>query len=243
MPERVATETDGLSVQMLRARVVRVYPHDAKAWTQGLLWHDGWVYESTGLNGESSLRQVRLRDGEVELRVALEDRLFGEGLARVGQQLLQLTWRSGLGLRYELDGFAPLEAFSYSGEGWGLCFDGRSVVRSDGTPQLYFHDPDTFEVQRALNVEHLGEAVSNLNELECAKGWIYANVLNSDAILRVDPATGRVVAIVDASGLLSREEKAGANVLNGIAYYPPGESFLLTGKFWPKLFEVVFVAE
>ncbi len=231
------------SAQRLVARVVKVFPHDPTAWTQGLLWHEGWLYESTGLHGESTLRRVRLEDGSVDLRVPVEDQYFAEGLARVGRRLYQLTWRSGVGLRYELDEFTPLEPFGYAGPGWGLCFDGRSLVRSDGSSTLFFHDPDTFEVRHTVSVHLGGQSISGLNELECAEGWVYANVLSSEAILRIDPANGRIDAVIDATGLLSEEEGAEANVLNGIAYYPPNRSFLLTGKYWPKLFEVVFVAQ
>jgi glutaminyl-peptide cyclotransferase len=225
----------------LTTRVIAVYPHDPEASTQGLLWHRGRLFESTGLHARSSLRRVDLESGEVEEKLDLSPDLFGEGLARVGGELVQLTWQAMRALRYELDTFEAKGEFSYEGEGWGLCFDSTNLVRSDGTDVLRFHDPRSFAVVRSLAIRLQGEPLRWLNELECAEGWIYANLLNSDEIVRIDPASGQVTARVDASGLLSQAELQRAGVLNGIAYRQDTGTFLLTGKLWPKIFEVVFV--
>jgi glutamine cyclotransferase len=225
----------------LTTRVIAVHPHDPEASTQGLLWHRGRLYESTGLHARSSLRRVELESGEVEEKLDLSPDLFGEGLARVGGELIQLTWQASRALRYDLDTLETTGEFSYEGEGWGLCFDSVHLVRSDGTDELRFHEPRSFAVVRSLAVRFQGEPVRWLNELECAEGWIYANLLNSDEIVRIDPASGQVAARVDASGLLSQGERQRAGVLNGIAYREEEGTFLLTGKLWPKIFEVVFV--
>ena len=167
--------------------------------------------------------------------------LFAEGLARVEDRLYQLTWNRGLALVYDLNSFEPLSNLAYSGQGWGLCHHEGRLVRSDGTHRLFFHDVETFDVARTVDVSVGGESLSQLNELECAEGWIYANVWQSETIVRIDASTGDVRAVIDAGGLLSPEERAAAGVLNGIAYDPEAGTFLLTGKNWPKLFEVIFV--
>lgn len=229
--------------------VIRSYPHDAEAFTQGLLWHQGRLFESTGLYGESSLREVVLETGEVLRRLELDERYFAEGLARVGNELIQLTWRSGEAFRYDLDTFEVERVHGYDTEGWGLCYDGEDLYMTDGSARLYRRDPETFEVTRVVVVRETrdGEetAVSNLNELECVGQHVYANVWLTDTIVKIDKASARVVASIDASNLLSDEERAGlaeGAVLNGIAYNPETETFYLTGKLWPKLFEVRFVA-
>ena len=225
----------------LQVEVVEDYPHDPEAYTQGLLWHDGSLLESTGQYGESSLRRVDRDSGEVREARALPSEVFGEGLARVDDRLIQLTWRQGEALVWNLDGFEEVERLGYRGEGWGLCFDGRSLVMSDGSSKLTFRDPETFEVVRQVVVVMGDGAVGRLNELECVEGWIYANVFTTDWIVQIDPESGKVNALIDASGLLSAAETQGAEVLNGIAYDPEREVFYLTGKLWPKLFAVRFV--
>ncbi len=242
-PESVASslaDQQLVAPARLVARVVAAYPHDPKAFTQGLLWHGGALYESTGLYGESSLRRVELATGTVQKRVDLPSRLFGEGLALVGDRLVQLTWQEEVALVWDVDTFARRGEHRYSGEGWGLCYDGRRLVMSDGSARLRLRDPQTFAVVGELAVTLDGQAVERLNELECAEGAVYANVLGSDSIVRIDPASGRVGAVVDASALLSPLERGGADVLNGIAYRPETGTFLVTGKLWPRLFEVVF---
>jgi len=239
--DSVRSTVDRGTVIRLVPRVIATYPHDPDASTQGLLWHDGWLYESTGLWGRSSLRRVDLATGRVDQRVELDQSLFGEGLARVGQSLVQLTWQNGIALRYDLGSFAVAARHTYLGEGWGLCYDRVDLWRSDGSSVLRRHDPTTFEEIGSVEVTLRGAPLTRLNELECAEGWIYANVLQSEEIVRIDARTGRVMAVVDASPLPAATDRREAGVLNGIAYREETQSFFLTGKTWPMLFEVVFV--
>lgn len=225
----------------LRLKVVHVYPHDSRAFTQGLLVVDGKLYESTGLYGRSSLRRVDLASGMVEQQVALPPELFGEGLARVGQRLIQLTWKNGKALVWDLDGLKKLAEFSYEGEGWGLCFDGKRLVMSDGSNRLTFRDPATFAKVGEIAVRRNGSPLGNLNELECARGTVYANVWQDSHIARIDAATGEVTGWIDASGLLDAREAASVDVLNGIAEMELSGHLLVTGKLWPSLFEVEIV--
>lgn len=240
-PTDTAQPVGAPAPEALRARVVRQYPHDKTAFTQGLLWHDGVMYESTGQYGESSLRKVRLQDGKVLARRELDPDLFGEGLALVDDQLVQLTWRAGLALVSDLATLERRATVRYSGEGWGLCFDGTALVMSDGSSILEFRDPESLEVLREVRVVKEGVPVPRLNELECVGSEVYANVWRSNEILRIDSKTGRVTASIDASNLLTRHESLGADVLNGIAYKPDSKTFLVTGKRWPQLFEVELV--
>jgi len=234
-PSHPATEAP---IEELRVRVIREYPHATDAFTQGLIWHDGVMYESTGQYGESSLRRVRLQDGKVLAERALDPNLFGEGLAVVDNRLIQLTWRSGLAIVSDLASLEERGTIRYPGEGWGLCFDGAALVMSDGSSILEFRDPQSMELLREVTVLRNGRPVPRLNELECVDAEIYANVWQRDEILRIDAKTGRVTATIDASGLLSRAEALRADVLNGIAYKPESKTFLLTGKLWPHVFEV-----
>lgn len=227
-------------VERLRVRVIERYPHQRDAFTQGLVWDDGALYESTGLTGHSSLRLVELETGEVLRRREDEPRLFAEGLAVVGDLLYQITWRDRRALVFRRGDFAPVREHRYEGEGWGLCHDGKNLAMSDGSDRLVFRDPATFEVRRTVRVTLEGKPVTQLNELECADGAVWANVWQTQVIVRVDPRDGRVTAVVDASGLLTAEERAEADVLNGIAWMPEKDHFLITGKYWPWLFEVVF---
>ncbi len=238
---RGAREEASRPLPRLKVEVLASYPHDSEAYTQGLLWHDHHLYESTGLNGRSSLRRVALASGEVEERKELPDELFGEGLERVGDQLYQLTWRAGLGQIWNLQTFERTGQFFYRGQGWGLCFNGKHLVLSNGSDVLSFRDPSTFSEVSRQSVRASGRRVRNLNELECVGDEIYANVYGSESIARIDGESGEVTAWIDASGLLSREERGTAEVLNGIAYVPERGTFLLTGKLWPKLFEVKFI--
>jgi glutamine cyclotransferase len=221
--------------------VVSSRPHDPEAFTQGLVLDQGTLYESTGLYGRSSLRQVDPADGRVLRKVDVPARYFAEGLALVGERLVQLTWQEHVALVYKRATFDRSGDLPYQGEGWGLCYDGQSLVMSDGSDHLTFRDPETFAVRRTVPVRLGANAVNQLNELECAQGKIYANVWQTEEIVEVDPATGKVEAVIDASGLLAPQEKNGADVLNGIAYDPQAGTFLITGKLWPKLFEVRFV--
>lgn len=228
--------------ESLTVRVLSSFPHDRGAFTQGLLWHEGKLFESTGLNGSSSLRQVNMRTGVVERKVDLEDRFFGEGLTLIGDRLIQLTFRNETALVWNLGSFERVGQYEYQGEGWGLCYDGQRLIMTDGSSQLSFRDPASFELLGRVNVLMNGDPVVRLNELECVDGQVYANIWMTDTIVRIDPAFGEVTARIDASGLLSAEEKPGSDVLNGIAYLPESKTFLITGKLWPRLFEVEFVS-
>lgn len=225
----------------LRVEVVATYPHDPRAYTQGLLEKDGALYESTGLYGASSVRRVELASGKVQAETRLSAGLFGEGLALVGGNLVQLTWQEGKALLWDAATFRTLGELRYEGEGWGLCFDGRRLVMSDGSDLLTFRDPETFAELGRVQVKREGVPVDRLNELECVGGEIYANRWQLEEIVRLDPGSGQVTATIDAAGLLRGEERARVDVLNGIAYRALTGTFLLTGKFWPKLFEVKFV--
>ena len=225
----------------LRVEVLGGYPHDPAAYTQGLLWRDGFLLESTGQYGQSSVRRVELETGEVVESRELPPEMFGEGLAMVEDRLIQLTWREGEAVIWGYPKLDEIGRLSYEGEGWGLCFDGKLLVMSDGSSRLTLRDPDTFEIVRRISVQMEDGSVGRLNELECVDGAIYANVYTTDWIVRIDSESGRVEALIDASGLLSATDRQGVDVLNGIAYDPRAEIFYLTGKLWPKLFAVRFV--
>ncbi len=232
-------------IPFLLPEVLNVYPHDDGAFTQGLLWDDGYLYESTGLWGQSTLRRVDIETGEANKILTLDDSIFGEGLERVGDQLIQLTWKAGRALVYDFDSFEQVGSYEYEGEGWGLCYDGRYLFMSDGSSYLSLRDPDSFELIFRGAVTYQGTIISPqlLNELECVGDQIYANAWNSDYIFRIDKLTGDINAVIDASALLTAEEKqelSAGSVLNGIAYNPESETFFLTGKNWHKVFEVTF---
>jgi glutaminyl-peptide cyclotransferase len=228
-------------VDDLKARVLRTLAHDRNAFTQGLVYHEGKLYESTGLVGRSSLRRVDLDTGRVEQSVPVEAPFFGEGLARVGGELVQLTWQNGKAFVWDMSGLNKLKEFDYQGEGWGLCHDGKRLVMSDGSDKLTFRDAGNFAVTGSVNVTRGGQPVRHLNELECVDKVVYANIWGSDNIARIDPGTGEVTGWIDAGGLLSRTEIMGTDVLNGIAHMPDKNTFLITGKLWPRLFEVEFI--
>jgi len=229
------------TVAQLRLRVLRTYPHDTRAFTQGLLMFDGKLYESTGLHGRSSVRRVDLASGVVEVQTPLPAELFGEGLARVGQRLIQLTWKNGKALVWDVGTLSKVAEFSYDGEGWGLCFDGKRLVMSDGSDRLSFRNPTTFEREGELRVRRDGRPVGNLNELECVGGLVYANVWQDNHIARIDASTGVVTGWIDATGLLDRDSAGAADVLNGIAVIEGTGNLLVTGKLWPSLYEAEIV--
>ena len=225
--------------------VLATYPHDPGAFTQGLLLEDGRFYESTGLYGESSLREVVPETGEVLREVELAPELFAEGLTLVDDRLIQLTWRAGVALVYNADTFEQTDTFSYEGEGWGLCYDGEELVMSDGSATLTRRDPETFALLGTIAVKLNGNPVEMLNELECVGDSVYANIWQSDTIVKIAD-DGSVVQEIDASSLLTNAERAQLDpnaVLNGIAYDPDTEIFYLTGKLWPELFAVRFTDE
>jgi glutamine cyclotransferase len=230
-----------LSSANLRLKVLRTLPHDNRAYTQGLLMFGGKLYESTGLYGRSTLRRVDLASGVVEQETALPAEIFGEGLARVGQRLFQLTWKNRKALVWDLATLKKTAEFSYDGEGWGLCFDGKRLVMSDGSDRLTFRNPTSFRKEGEVQVRRGGRPVVNLNELECVRGAVYANVWGQSHIARIDPTSGEVTGWIDASGLLGPSEAAAADVLNGIAEMEGTDHLLVTGKLWPRMFEVQVV--
>jgi glutaminyl-peptide cyclotransferase len=225
-------------------RVVNTFPHDTGAWTQGLLWHDGRLYESTGEYGRSSVRHVALDTGEVLRQHNLADRFFGEGLALVEDRLIQLTWKSGVAFVYERDTFDTLRRFAYDGEGWGLTYDGEHLIMSDGSAELRFLDPATFQEQRRVTVRDSGGPVRRLNELEYIEGEVFANIWKREHLARIDPDTGNVTGWVDLTGLFPEEDRGpDVDVLNGIAYDPEANRLFVTGKHWPTVYEVELVPE
>jgi glutaminyl-peptide cyclotransferase len=223
-------------------KVVHVFPHDPAAFTQGLVYHDGFFYESTGLNGRSSLRKVRPETGEVVQRVDLAQEFFGEGIALLRNQIVQLTWRSQVGFVYNASDFHLLRRFSYTGEGWGLAANGTDFFMSDGTATILVLDGRTLREKRRLQVHDGGTPVTELNELEFVEGEILANVWQTERIARISPQTGKVVGWIDLTGLLSSVYKLeqGA-VLNGIAYDAAKKRLFVTGKLWPSVFEIQIV--
>ncbi len=235
-----SSSTAPASPTSLQPEVIASYPHDASAYTQGLETDGGRLYESTGQRGRSSLREVRLGTGEVLRRVDLASPLFGEGIAIVGDRIIQLTWQEHTALVYDLETLEQTGTFTYDTEGWGLCWDGTDVVMSDGTDTLYRRDPDTFEVRSVVKVTRDGRPLGKLNELECVDGRVWSNVYQTDEIVEIDPSSGEVTATVDASGLLAGGGPS-PGVLNGIAYDDEDGTFLVTGKNWPSLFRVRFV--
>ena len=225
-------------------RVVQVFPHDRGAFTEGLFYRDGELFESTGLEGRSDIRRVRLETGEVLQRRPISAAYFGEGIVAAGDRLVELTWRSQVGFIYGLKDFRPRGEFRYPGEGWALTTDGRRLIMSDGTADLRFLDPQTLaETAPRLHVTYAGRPVPNLNELEWVRGEIYANVWQTDEIVRIDPASGRVVGVIELKGLLPASERRGdEDVLNGIAYDAAHDRLFVTGKLWPHVYQIKLVA-
>jgi len=227
-------------VPVERVKVIGEMPHDPTAFTQGLQFDGANLYESTGMVGKSELRQIDPANGAVIRSAPLPPDFFGEGLAIVGDKIWQLTWRNGVAIEWDKATFKPIRQVPMSGEGWGLCYDGSRLIRSDGTNTLHFHDPATFAETGSVAVTNEGAPFSKLNELECVDGQVWANQFMTERIARIDPGTGKVTEIVDASGLLDPQRRAQADVLNGIAYTGTDEEFLVTGKYWPAMFRVQF---
>jgi glutamine cyclotransferase len=225
-------------------RIVHTYPHDPQAYTQGLLYEDGYLYESTGLNGRSSLRMVDLETGRVLQRTTVQANYFAEGLAPWGSTLIQLTWQSHIAFVYDRFSFRLLHTFNYEGEGWGLTEDGKNLILSDGTANLRFFDPATFREVRHIVVKDHGTQITQLNELEYVHGEIYANVWHTDRIARISPASGKVLGWIDLTGLLAPGQVTDPEaVLNGIAYDATNDRLFVTGKLWPKLFEIKIIPQ
>jgi glutaminyl-peptide cyclotransferase len=223
-------------------QIVHVYPHDRKAFTQGLEFRAGFLYEGTGLYGRSALRKVKLETGEVVQQIGLPAEYFGEGITVVNQQIVELTWRTEIGFVYDQNSFRRLRSFNYSGEGWGLTNDGAQIYMSDGSDEIRCWDPSSLREKRRLRVHDGAKAIDKLNELEFVRGEIYANVWQTDQIVRISPADGRVLGWIDLPGLLSAADRSEqVDVLNGIAYDVLGDRLFVTGKLWPKLFEIKLV--
>ena len=224
-------------------RVVHSYAHDQHAFTQGFVYVDGHVYESTGIQGQSTLREEDLETGRIQRMQLVPDQYFAEGLTEWGNTLIQLTWQSHVGLVYDRATFRLLRTFKYEGEGWGLTHDAKTLILSDGTARLRFFDPETFKELRRITVKDHGKPVAQLNELEFIHGEIYANVWYSNRIARISPATGRVLGWIDLKGLMPREQvSSDGAVLNGIAYDSQHDRLFVTGKLWPKVFEIAVVS-
>ncbi|MDP1853186.1 MAG: glutaminyl-peptide cyclotransferase [Candidatus Omnitrophota bacterium] len=223
-------------------KIVNIYPHARDAFTQGLVFEDGILYEGTGLNGRSSLRKVDLKSGNVLNIHKLPDEFFGEGITVCEDKIIQLTWRSNTGFVYDKYGFNLIGKFSYPFEGWGITYDGRHLIASDGTDVLHFLNPDNFKEEYAIKVYNNDGPVSGLNELEYAQGKIYANIWRTGYIVELSPKTGRVTGRIDLSGLLApyKADKP-VDVLNGIAYNNENGHLFVTGKLWPKIFEIELV--
>lgn len=256
-PTRTPTEKSSLpelsNVPVYGYRILRTYPHDPGAFTQGLIYRDGYLYEGTGINGRSSLRKVELETGKVLKRYNLPEKYFGEGIALCLNSLFQLTYRSNIGFIYDRD-FRKVGQFTYPTEGWGLTCDSDNLILSDGTTTLRWLDAKTFKMAKQIIVTAQGRPVSNLNELEYVKGEIFANIWKTDTIARISPDTGQVTGWIDLTGLARLAQEVGAagtdlksvpipaiDCLNGIAYDAEGDRLFVTGKFWPKLFEIQLI--
>jgi glutamine cyclotransferase len=236
---RPASSTAFPATPIYTCKVVQTYPHDPQAFTQGLVFDNGVLYESTGLFGRSSVREVALKTGSVLQMRRLPAQLFGEGITVFGERLVQLTWRSRVGFVYEKKGFRLLKEFTYSTEGWGLTHDGKRLIMSDGTATLHFLDPETYEETGKIAVFDGNSPIGGLNELEYVRGEVYANVWLTSRIARIDPASGRVLAWIDLEALARQNAMLNPDaVLNGIAYDPRSKRLFVTGKLWPNLYEI-----
>ena len=220
-------------------KIINTYPHSTDSFTQGLVFDEGTLYESTGLNGQSAINIVDLKTGETIKSHEIADKYFGEGITVVGNKIIQLTWRAKKGFVYDKETLKLLRTFKYDTQGWGITYDGKYIIMSDGSDVLYFMDPRTFKVKGTLDVYYENGKVGKLNELEYIEGEIYANIWGEEKIARISPKTGQVTAWIDLSGLLSKEDKQNRiDVLNGIAYDKENDRLLVTGKLWPKIFEI-----
>jgi len=225
-------------------KVVNTYPHDQSAFTEGLVFEDGVLYEGTGLHGYSTLRRVKLETGEILQICELPPQLFGEGVTICGNKIIQLTWQSHIGFVYDKYSFKLLKKFNYPDEGWGITYDGKHLIMSDGTETLHFLDPETFEEIGQIEVYANDIPVTRINELEYIQGEIYANIWQTERIARIDPLTGQVIGWIDLKGILNPEDHSETvDVLNGIAYDAKNSRLFVTGKFWPKLFEIELMGQ
>ena len=239
-PTASPTKSEIAHAEMATMRVISTRPHDETAFTQGLEFYGDRLFESRGLRGSSGLAEINASDGEVLRDISLAPQLFGEGITIVGGTIIQLTWTSGKAFVYDIETLSVVDQFEYEGEGWGLCFDGTSLYMSDGSDILTLRDPVTFAITGSMKVTSDLVSVNRLNELECVDNHVYANMWQTDTIIGIDTSSGHVDRVIDASALQTYEGVSVANVLNGIAYSKASDSFLVTGKLWPLMFEVVF---
>jgi glutaminyl-peptide cyclotransferase len=257
-PEVTPETTAQAPVEVLQPKVINTYPHDTGAYTEGLLFYNGYLYESAGEYGQSDVRKTEVKTGKVLQKSDLAPEFFGEGLALVDEHLFQLTYKEQKAFVYDRDTFMKVGEFDYEGQGWGLCYDGSQLWMSNGTDTLVTRDPQNFQITRQIRLTFQGYTLDQLadpngqplssifdqvNELECVGDSIYANIWLTDYILRIDAATGAITGIINAANLLTQEERSQLDynsVLNGIAYIPDSDTFFVTGKNWPKLFEVQF---
>lgn len=239
----VASGSGAVTLPTYTYKVVHSYPHDPEAFTQGLFYLDGYLYESTGLQGRSSVRKVSLETGQVVQKVDLPAELFGEGITHWGQRIIGITWTTQLGYELNLKTFALEKRFNYPGEGWGITRNDSELIMSDGSAALRFLDPISLKEKRRVRVTALGKPVTQLNELEWVKGEVLANVWQTDLIARIDPHSGAVKGWIKLDGLLSAADRAGTqpDVLNGIAYDAVGDRLFVTGKLWPRLYEIKLI--
>lgn len=227
------------SVPVAQAEVVQSFPHDPRAFTEGLLFHDGYLYESTGEPGRSSIRKVDLETGKVLQKVDIPPPTFGEGIVVWNKQILSLTWRDQTGYRWTLKDFRKIGSFHYPGEGWALTSDGSDILMSDGSPQIRVIDPATFKEKRRITVTYNGHPIRQVNELEYVDGQILANIWQTNLIARIDPASGKIVGFIDLTGLTEQVRPTSTDdVPNGIAWDAKGHRLFVTGKDWPTLFEI-----
>lgn len=225
-------------------KVINTYPHDRNAFTEGLVFEDGVLYEGTGLHGYSTLRRVKLETGEILKIRELPPQFFGEGVTIYENKIIQLTWQSHIGFVYDKYSFKLLQEFNYPDEGWGITHDGKHLIMSDGTETLHFLDPETFEEVSQIEVSANDIPITRINELEYIQGEIYANIWHTERIARIDPLTGQVIGWIDLKGILSsKDDSKTVDVLNGIAYDTKNNRLFVTGKFWPKLFEIELIGQ
>jgi len=236
--------TNSNVIPLYTYKVVNTYPHDQSAFTEGLVFEDGVLYEGTGLNGYSNLRIVKLETGETLQIYELPPQFFGEGVTIYGNKIIQLTWKSHISFVYDKYSFKLLQEFNYPDEGWGITHDGKHLIMSDGTSTLHFLDPETFKEIGQIEVSANDIPVTRINELEYIQGEIYANIWQTERIARINPLTGQVVGWIDLKGILSPEDHSETvDVLNGIAYDAKNSRLFVTGKFWPKLFEIELIEQ
>jgi glutamine cyclotransferase len=230
-------------VPLYTYKIVNTYPHDRNAFTQGLVFEDGILYEGTGLHGQSTLRKVELETGDILRILTLPAQFFGEGVTIYGNKLIQLTWQFNVGFIYDKESFELLQEFNYSTEGWGITHDGKRLIMSDGTSTLHFLDPETFQEIGQIEVYDRNGPVTKLNELEYVQGEIYANIWKTDRVARIAPLTGQVMGWIELKNILSPEDRNHrVDALNGIAYDAKNDRLFVTGKFWPKIIEIKMIS-